>query len=55
MKRADIDIFEKLMAQLDSLYQEISALAKKSPNGATNAFKLKFVNGTLAKCNGFLG
>ena len=30
MKRADIDIFEGLTAQLGSLYQEISARAKKS-------------------------
>ena len=55
MRRADIDIFEKLTAQLGSLYQEISALAKKSPNDAINTFKLQFVNGALAKCNEFLG
>ena len=55
MKRADIDIFEKLMAQLSGLYQEMSALAKKSPNDAINTFKLQFVNGCLAKCNEFLG
>ena len=55
MKHADINIFEKLTAQLDSVYQEISALAKKSPNGAINTFKLQFVNTTIAECNGFLG
>lgn len=55
MKRAEIDIIEKLMAQLGSLYQEMSALAKKSPNDAINTFKLQFVNGCLVKCNEFLG
>ena len=55
MKRPDIDTFEKLTAQLGSLYQEISALAKKSPNDAINIFKLQFVNSSLAKCNEFLG
>ena len=55
MKRADIDTFEKLTAQLGSLHQEISALAKKSPNDAINTFKLQFLNRTLAKCNEFLG
>ena len=33
----------------------MSALAKKSPNDAINTFKLRFVNGTLTKCNEFLG
>ena len=55
MKCADVDIFEKLVAQLGSLYQEMSALAKKSPSDAINTFKLQFVNGCLAKCNEFLG
>ena len=30
-------------------------LAKKSPNDAVNAFKLKFINSTLGRCNDFLG
>ena len=55
MKRAEVDVFEKLMAQLGSLYQEMSALAKKSPKDAINTFKLRFVNGSLARCNEFLG
>ena len=55
MKRNDVDTFEKLTAQLGSLYQEMSALAKKSPNDAINEFKIQFVNGTLTKCNQLLG
>lgn len=30
-------------------------LAKKSPNDAVNAFKIKFVNATLTQCNKFFG
>ena len=55
MKRDDVDIFEKLIVQIGSLYQEISILAKKSPNDAINTFKLQFVNKVLAKCNEFMG
>jgi hypothetical protein len=32
MKREDVDTFEKLTAQLNSLHQELSMLTKKSPN-----------------------
>ena len=53
MKHADVDTFEKLKAQLDSIYQEMSMLAKKSPNDAVNTFKIKFVNATLTQCNEF--
>ncbi|MEH2533909.1 hypothetical protein V1277_006795 [Bradyrhizobium sp. AZCC 1588] len=55
MKRDDVDTFEKLKGQLDSLYEEISTLAKKAPNDAVNSFKIKFVNAVLAQCNTFFG
>ena len=55
MTRDEVDRFEKLKAQLDSLYQEMSMLAKKSPDGATNAFKIRFVNDTLKQCNDLFG
>jgi hypothetical protein len=55
MNTAQIDNFEKLKAQLDSLHQELSLLAKKSPNDAVNPFKIKFVNTTLSECNSFFG
>ncbi len=55
MKHKDVDTFEKLKAQLDSLHQEMSMLAKKSPNDAVNAFKTKFINATLKQCNDFFG
>jgi hypothetical protein len=53
--RKDVDHFEKLKGQLDSLYDEISMLAKKAPNDAVNNFKIKFVNTTLLHCNSFFG
>ena len=55
MKRADVDVFEKLTGQLDSLHQEMSVLARKSPNDAVNAFKLRFLNAALKRCNEFFG
>jgi hypothetical protein len=51
MKRADISAFEKITVQLESLHAELTMLAKKSPNDAVNAFKLKFVNTMLEQCN----
>ena len=55
MTREDVDTFEKLKVQLDSLHQELSILGKKSPNDAVNAFKLRFINATIRNCNTFLG
>ncbi len=55
MKRADVESFEKVTTQLASLHDEMSALAKRSPNDAINTFKLAFVNAALAKCNELLG
>ncbi|MFL5352284.1 hypothetical protein [Archangium sp.] len=55
MTRADVDKFEKLKAQLDGLYQEMSLLARKSPNDAVNEFKIKLVNATLVGCNALFG
>ena len=55
MKRADVELFEKIATQLAHLHDEVCALAKKSPNDAMNTFKLGFVNSALAKCNDLLG
>jgi len=49
--KEDIEAFERMMGQLEGLYNEISQLAKKSPNDAVNAFKLKFVNRVLSTAN----
>jgi|ERR1700733_588723 len=55
MKREAVDLFEKLVAQLDSLHAELTMLAKKSPKDAVNEFKLKFINTVIAQCNSFFG
>lgn len=55
MRREDVDAFEKLVAQLQSLQAELGALAKKSPKDAVNTFKLKFINATIQQCNDLLG
>ena len=55
MKRADVELFEKVTTQLANLHDEMSALAKKSPNDAINTFKLKFVNSALVECNELFG
>ena len=55
MKRADVDRFEKLTAQLESLHAELTVMAKRSPNDAVNAFKLKFINLTLEQSNALFG
>lgn len=55
MQRADVDVFEKLTVQLDGLYQELAVLAKKTPNGAVNKFKLVLINDILAQCNRLFG
>jgi hypothetical protein len=36
----DVERLEKLIGQLQGIYAEIGALAKKSPNDAVNPFKL---------------
>lgn len=55
MTEVEINNFEKIQAQLESLHEEISALSKKSQNDALNKFKLKFVNKTLSEANTLLG
>lgn len=55
MNRADVDLFEKLVSQLDGFHQELSISVKKSQNDAVNLFKLNFINGVLRQCNELLG
>lgn len=53
--KEDVERLEKLTGQLQGLYAEIGALAKKSPNDAVNAFKLKFINRVIEMGNEVLG
>jgi hypothetical protein len=49
-----IDDFEGMESQLETLHEEIGVLSKKSPDGAVNKFKLRFINTALRKANDFL-
>ena len=53
--REDVEKLEKLIGQLQGLHAEIGTLAKKSPNDAVNAFKLKLVNKVIEMGNDVLG
>lgn len=53
--KEDVERLEKLVGQLQGLYAEIGALAKKSPNDAVNPFKLKFINRIIVMGNDVLG
>ena len=50
-----IQIFEKLIGQIDGLHNEIALTSKKAPNDAINTFKLKFINNILDQWNNLLG
>src|SRR5688572_25752914 len=54
MKGLDVEGFEKINAQLEGVYNEITGLSKKSPNDGVNKFKLRFVNKILEDANLFL-
>jgi hypothetical protein len=51
----DVEQLEKLTGQLQGMYAEISALAKKSPNDSVNSFKLKMINKIIEIGNAVLG
>jgi hypothetical protein len=55
MNKKQIDQFEILQGQLQAFYNEMNTLAKKNPNDALNAFKLRLVNSVIEKANTFLG
>ena len=55
MKKENIEKFEKLHIQIKDIYEELSLLSKKSPDGAINKFKLKFINQLIEESNSFLG
>lgn len=54
MTVADVDRFEKLVGQLQSVYEELSVLSKKTPNDALNKFKIGFVNDLLEQSHELL-
>ena len=54
MEKDKIEKFEKLHIQIKDMYNELSSLSKKSPDGAINKFKLKFINQLIEEANQFL-
>ena len=51
----EVEQFEKIVGQLNGLHEEIGLLAKKSPNDALNAFKLRLINKVIESANRILG
>ena len=45
---------KKLHIQIKDMYNELSILSKKSPDGAINKFKLKFINQLIEEANQIL-
>ena len=54
MEKDKIEKFEKVHIQIKDMYNELSILSKKSPDGAINKFKLKFINQLIEEANQFL-
>lgn len=55
MNATEINLFEKIQAQLEGLLTEVTILSKKSPNDGVNKFKLKFINEIISSSNKLLG
>jgi hypothetical protein len=55
MNTDDVDLFEKTSAQLNALHSEFTQLARKSPDGPVNKFKISFANTILFEANKVLG
>jgi hypothetical protein len=55
MTRDELNQFEQVGGQLQSVYDEISALSKKSPTDGVNKFKLRLINKLLGDAARILG
>ena len=54
MNEKEVELFVKTYSQMQSMYNEITILAKKKPNEAVNIFKLRFINQILENANQLL-
>lgn len=54
MEIEQVQCFEKIHIQIQSLHSEIGTLSKKLPNDAVNKFKLKLINNLLQAGNELL-
>jgi hypothetical protein len=48
------EVVEKLIAQIEGFYDEMTVLSKGKPDNPLNAFKLKFINDKLTEANSVL-
>ncbi len=55
MNEETADRFEKAEDQINGMYDEISILSKKKPDGPINKFKLKLINRLLKQANDLIG
>lgn len=55
MKRIEVDKYQRVQSQVEAFHREFEGLAKKTPNGALNPFKLKIVNQAIDEGNKVLG
>jgi hypothetical protein len=55
MKRKEVDKYQRVQSQLEAFHREFEGLAKKTPNGTLNPFKLKIVNQAIDDGNKVLG
>ncbi len=55
MNQDQIETFQKAVAQLSGLQEELSSIGRKKPDTPISVFKLKFVNNLLSGMNSILG
>ena len=55
MNEEKADLFDKTEDQIDGMYNEISILSKKKPDGPINKFKLRLINSLLKQANDLMG
>jgi hypothetical protein len=54
MKVEDVDLYEKVQAQIERLHGELTTLSKKNPDNPINKFKLNLINEKLREANKLL-
>lgn len=52
--KSDVELFERLVAQLQELRSEMAMLSKSKPDNAVNKFKLGHINEVLGDANSLL-
>ncbi len=55
MTKIEITNFEKLLSQLEGMYDQVDALSRKNQKDVVNDFKLKYINELIDNLNNTLG